>query len=208
MVCFKTRYVPRGEQEMKKKKNVNKQLSTVNCQLSTVHCRFILVFQSVYEPRTIMDSYVKVGNNVSSVIRSALTVKKLFLQQKRCLDELTKQRSSLQQQTHKLKEESNMLVKKNVSLQNKLKKLEDLNKSYSHIISDLSFNEDNDPGIPTTPERSTKHMKRNPKKKEQMLDNIVTPDTPTKRKHQQSNDNQPQLRRSVRMKGTTSTKKK
>ena len=155
-----------------------------------------------------MDSYVKVGNNVSSVIRSALTVKKLFLQQKRCLDELTKQRSSLQQQTHKLKVESNMLVKKNVSLQNKLKKLEDLNKSYRHIINNLSFDEGNDPRIPTTPERSTKRKKRNPKDREQMLDNIVTPASPEKRKPQQSNDNQPQLRRSVRMKGITSTKKK
>ena len=136
-------------------------------------------------------------------------MKKLCLQQKRCLDDLTKQHSSLQQQTHKLKVESKMLVKKNVSLQNQLKKLEDLNKSYSHIINDLSFDEDNDPKIPTTPEKSTKHKKRNPKTNEQMLDNIVTPDKPTKRKHQQSNDNQSQLRRSVRMKkGSTPTKKK
>ena len=151
---------------------------------------------------------MEVGNNVSFVIRSVLTVKKLCLQQKRCLDELTKQHSSLQQQTHKLKVESNTLVKKNVSLQKKLKKLEDLNKNYSHIINDLSFDEGNDPRIPTTPEKSTKHMQRNPKNEEQMLDNMVTPDMPTKRKHQQSNDNQPQLRRSVRMKGSTSTKKK
>lgn len=142
---------------------------------------------------------MQVGNNVSSVIRNVLTVKKLCLHQKRCLDELTKQYSALQQQTH-------TLVKKNVSLQKKLKTLEDLNKNYSNIINDLSFDEDNDPRIPTTPEKSTKHKKRNPKNEEQILKNILTPDTPRKRKKQR-NDNQ-QLRRSVRMKVSTSTKKK
>ena len=132
-------------------------------------------------------------------------VKKLCLQQKRSLNELTEQHLSLQQQNHKLKVESHTLVEKNLSLQTKLKRLEELNQNYSQIITgNVLFDEDNDLTIPKTPEKYNKH---NPKKKEQMLDNIVTPDMPTKRKNQ-SNDNQPQLRRSVRMKVNISRKQK
>ena len=168
-----------------------------------------------------MDAYVQVGNHVSSVVKSAITVKKLCLLQQKSLTELTeqresleqkhhllltafrKQRSSLQQKNHKLEEESRMLVEKNISLEKKLKKLEDLNKNYSHIIKDLSFNEDDDLTPPHTPENPNGQCRQRSstvctlKKEGQMLDNIVTPVKPVKRKKRQSTKT---LRRSTRKK--------
>ena len=167
-----------------------------------------------------MDAYVQVGNHVSSVVKSVITVKKLCLLQQKSLTESTeqresleqkhhllltafrKQRSSLQQKNHKLEEESRMLVEKNISLEKKLKKLEDLNKNYSHIIKDISFDEDDDLTPPHTPENPKGRCRQLssavciPEKEAQMLDNIVTPVKPTKRKRQPTNN----LRRSVRKK--------
>ena len=136
---------------------------------------------------------------------AALTEQRSSLQQKHhlLLTEFRKQRSSLQQKNHKLEVDSRMLVEKNTSLQKKLKKLEDLNKNYSHIIKDLSFNEDDDLSPPHTPENPNGQCRQRSstvctlKKKEQMLDNIVTPAKPVKRKKRQSTKT---IRRSTRKK--------
>ena len=100
-----------------------------------------------------METYVNVGNKVSTVVRSVLEVKKLCLTQKKCIDELTKQNSSLQQKVDKLQE-------RNTILEKKVQTMNDLNKKYSDVVKDFGFGEDNSRLVtPHTPEYPGKKRK-------------------------------------------------
>ena len=129
-------------------------------------CRFLRVFSEQF---TIMETYVKVGNKVSTVVRSVLEVKKLCLVQKGCIIELTKQNSSLQQKVDKLQE-------RNTILEKKVQKMHDLNKKYSDALKDFGFGEDNSRLVaPHTPDKkrkvSTSLLKEDVKVKKTLFDN-------------------------------------
>ena len=100
-----------------------------------------------------METYVKVGNKVATVVRSVLEVKKLCLTQKKCIAVLTKQNSSLQQKADKLQE-------RNTILEKKVQKMHDVNKKYIDVIKDFEFSGDNTrPVAPHTPENPGKKRK-------------------------------------------------
>ena len=157
-----------------------------------------------------MDVYVDVSNKISSVIHNALAVKKICLQQKKSFMELTEQRASLQQQNNKLERQSHTLLQRNIFLQKKVEKLEDLNKNYNHIINDLSFNEDNDLTTPHTPENPRRQYQQHSsgictlEKEETILSNsIVTPPIQKSKRKRKNNNDQRQPSRSVRKKCNT-----
>jgi len=164
--------------------------------------RFLRVFS---EQSTIMDIYVQVGNNVSLVVKRIIEVKRLCLTQKKCIEELTKQKLSLQDKNdgllqtilHQKKceklDDLNKLTKQNSSLQQKndklKKKLDDLNKSYSDMMKNLGFDEDNSLVTPHTPEKTSRIQKTRGlstlTKKELLFDPSTGTPPPQKQKQRQ-----------------------
>ena len=67
--------------------------------------------------RTTMNHYVGVGNDVSLAVKSILQVKKAYLTQMKCHEDLTRQNKSIQ---HRIRQ----VEKRNEDLENKLTKLE------------------------------------------------------------------------------------